>query len=65
MQCLSMPSILGDANVGKELSLTPGGWTEPPNSLAYQWTADGTPIPSATAATYTLVAMLAMQSAAE
>jgi hypothetical protein len=46
------PTIGGTAKVGVRLTATPGGWTSG-TALAYQWFADGTAIPAATAATFT------------
>ena len=56
MQCLSFPGIAGDASGGTTLGLTEGAWTDPPASISYVWTADGVPIPSATASTYVVAA---------
>ncbi len=42
------PSISGDPRVGETLTTTPGSWTPLPDSLRYQWRADGVPVPGAT-----------------
>ncbi|MDR1294370.1 MAG: S8 family serine peptidase, partial [Bifidobacteriaceae bacterium] len=48
-------AIVGDAVAGGTLAVTPpAGW--PARSVAWQWTAAGTPVPGATSATYTLPA---------
>ncbi len=47
------PAISGTAAVDSTLTASPGEWTATPTSLAYQWSADGTPIDGATATTLT------------
>jgi|GEM_PF-1735924 len=48
-----LPSISGTLAVGETLTCTVGTWTgEPAPTFTEQWLRDGTPIPSATAATY-------------
>jgi len=49
------PTISGRAKVGEKLAATPGTWS-PAATIAYQWMRGTTPIPGATASTYTLVA---------
>jgi surface antigen len=48
----SDPSVTGTPKVGVPLTATPGGWSPEP-ALAWQWTADGAPIPGATSETFT------------
>jgi hypothetical protein len=50
----SKPTISGTAQVGQILTANPGYW-ESGVSLAYQWMRNGTSIPGASSATYTLV----------
>ncbi len=50
-----VPTITGTAQVGQLLTAVPGTWDDGV-TLAYQWTADGTDIPSATTSAYTAVA---------
>ncbi len=47
------PTVTGTAQVGTPLVASPGTWDPAPDALAYQWTADGTPIEGATTATLT------------
>ncbi len=42
------PSITGDPRVGATLSADPGTWSPTPDSLQYQWRADGRPLTGAT-----------------
>ncbi|NQX28342.1 hypothetical protein HQQ81_13430 [Microbacteriaceae bacterium VKM Ac-2854] len=51
-----VPTISGTAKVGQTLTAKPGTWTPAPVTLGYQWYRGSTPIPSATAASYKLVA---------
>jgi hypothetical protein len=55
---LAVPTITGTAHVGSELSVSTGSWNVPVAqlSLAYQWTANGTPIPGATSSSFTATA---------
>lgn len=48
------PTIAGTAAVGATLTATPGEWS-PAATLTYSWRRDGTKIPGATSASYTLV----------
>lgn len=45
-------AVTGTAKVGQALTADPGGWSPEPD-LSWQWTADGAPIESATASTFT------------
>jgi len=46
------PAITGTTKVGQSLTVSPGTWTNSPDTYAYQWRANGANIPHATAATY-------------
>lgn len=48
----SDPTVLGTPRVGVPLEAAPGGWSPEP-VLGYQWSADGSPIPGATASRFT------------
>ena len=51
----SVPTIAGMPKVGQTLSINLGSWNPLPDSLAYQWKRNGTPIPNAsTGAAYKL-----------
>ncbi len=47
------PSITGSAKVDSNLTAVKGTFSPTPDSYAYQWLADGTPIVGATGASYT------------
>jgi surface antigen len=47
------PTVTGTPRVDGELAATPGLWNPEPTAVAYQWAADGVPVPGATAATFT------------
>lgn len=59
---VAQPVISGDTNVDGTLSVSTGTWTGSPTSYAYQWSRcdatslECTPIPGATASTYTVSA---------
>jgi hypothetical protein len=46
------PTISGEPRVGETLTAVPGAWGPAPVDLAYQWNADGQPIPGATGVTF-------------
>lgn len=50
---VALPAISGLAKEGETLTAWEGIWTDSP-SFAFQWLADGTPIPGATSSSYTL-----------
>jgi surface antigen len=50
---IAKPTITGEAKVDSTLTASPGTWTPTPSSLAYQWSAAGTPIAGATGPTLT------------
>lgn len=49
------PTVGGTAWLGRTLVATAGRWSQPSDTVTYQWLRDGTPIAGATAARYTLV----------
>lgn len=49
------PAISGTATVGSVLTASTGIWSGSPTGYAYQWNRNSSAIPSATAASYTLV----------
>ncbi|WGX99243.1 ExeM/NucH family extracellular endonuclease [Nocardioides sp. L-11A] len=48
------PSVSGTARIGQTLTASAGTWQPQPSSVAYQWYADGAPIPGATGRTLVL-----------
>ena len=49
-----VPKVTGDSRVDATLSASPGAWTPNPDSVRYQWRADGEPLAGATASTLTM-----------
>ncbi|MBV9830961.1 MAG: CHAP domain-containing protein [Marmoricola sp.] len=45
------PQVVGVAKVGETLQGVAGTWTPAPDGIAYQWLADGTPLPGSDAST--------------
>ncbi len=54
LQNTAKPVLAGTPKVGEVLTSTAGSWSQPDVSVAYQWRADGTPIPGATGPSLTL-----------
>lgn len=52
---ITVPTITGPALVGTPEVGSNGSWTGSPNTFAYQWNSDGTPIGGATSINYTPV----------
>jgi subtilisin family serine protease len=50
----SLPTVTGDAVIGKTLTAVSGTWNVPNPTLSYQWVADGVPVAGATASTLKL-----------
>ncbi len=48
------PKVTGDSRVDATLSASPGAWTPTPDSVQYQWRADGEPLAGATDSTLTM-----------
>jgi hypothetical protein len=46
------PAISGTARVDSTLTTSPGTWSTPGLTYAYQWMSDGVPVPGATSATF-------------
>ncbi len=46
------PTIVGTSTVDATLTARPGTWDPTPDSLGYQWRADGVPVPGATQPTF-------------
>ena len=49
----SAPTVTGAPTVDETLTVQPGSWNVTPDSVVYQWLADGDPIPGADAPTFT------------
>ncbi len=47
-----LPSISGTPGLGRTLTASPGGWSQPGATFGYQWRRNGAAIPGATSATY-------------
>ncbi len=47
-----LPVISGTPQVDQPLTTTSGSWNPTPQSISYQWFADGTPIDGATSPTF-------------
>jgi surface antigen len=47
LQSTTAPSIGGEPRVDATLTADPGEWSPAPDSLTYQWLADGSPLPGA------------------
>ncbi|MFF1451824.1 Tat pathway signal protein [Streptomyces sp. NPDC058274] len=54
----SAPKVTGTVAVGAKATAAPGSWSATPSSYGYQWKADGTVIPGATASTFQIPASL-------
>ncbi len=54
VRAVDSPTITGTAKQGSVLTGTPGTFTGAPDSVTYQWLANGAPIPNATGTTLTL-----------
>ncbi|MSZ77291.1 MAG: hypothetical protein F2667_09320, partial [Actinobacteria bacterium] len=52
----ALPTISGDAYVGKTLTADPGTWSRTGLTYAYQWLSNGQAIPGANAKTYVVTA---------
>ncbi|HWU20334.1 MAG TPA: hypothetical protein VN088_02335, partial [Nocardioides sp.] len=46
------PAVTGTPQVGQKLTASAGTWTGRPTAYTYAWTANGSPIPGATTATF-------------
>ncbi len=52
----TVPTIIGDAQVGEVLEALAGAWGRAPVTVAFQWLADGVEIDGATGQTFTITA---------
>jgi hypothetical protein len=52
----TLPQITGSPTLGSTLSASTGSWWGTPQSYAYQWLRDGSPIAGATSSTYVVMA---------
>jgi 5'-nucleotidase len=53
------PTVTGTAGVGQTLTVSPGVWQPAPDSVTYQWLANGVPIPGATGTSLVVTPALA------
>jgi len=56
VSAVAAPTITGTASLGRTLTATAGSFTPAGVTVTWQWFADGSPIPGATAASYTIPA---------
>jgi uncharacterized repeat protein (TIGR01451 family) len=49
---VAAPAISGEPTPGAKLACAPGGWTDGPVAIAYQWQRNGVALSAATGATY-------------
>jgi hypothetical protein len=44
---VTAPTVTGEPRVDAPLTASPGAWSPAPDTVSYQWTADGSPVPGA------------------
>jgi hypothetical protein len=49
-----LPRIIGTSHTGETLTCNPGSWLSSPDSFAYEWRRNGSPISGATSSAFTL-----------